>query len=287
MRFSWVLAVMAASCSGGRAIDTVTLSPVVSALPSVTAEEPPPTTVSRCPKGFVAIPGGTFTMGSPDGEGDADEHPEHKVTVNEFCMQRLEVTVAEYETCIDAGVCTATGIDNACNVHKAAQRQTHPINCVDWYQAMAYCNYVGGRLPSEMEWEYAARGTDGRKYAWGNSPPGPTRLNACGDECTAYAQREYSETKPSMYSGNDGFEETAPVGSYPAGASPFGLLDIAGNVYEWTVSPYCSYPDHNCTSEYRMYRGGGWYTDKTAAAATRNGNKTSERSVVVGIRCAK
>ena len=90
-----------------------------------------------------------------------------------------------------------------------------------------------------------------------------------------------------MYPGHDGFEETAPVGHYPRGASPFGVLDIAGNVYEWTSSGYCTYPQHNCVSQYRMYRGGGWYTEKTAAAATRNGDLPTVHKVTVGVRCVR
>ncbi len=243
---------------------------------------------NTCPAGFVRVPSGTFMMGSPDTEGDADEHPRHSLTLPGFCIQRLEVTTLEYEACINAGMCTASGTDAMCNSQQVGLRSNHPINCVDWNQAMTYCNYIGARLPSEMEWEYAARGSDGRKYPWGNTAPTPRRLNACGDECVAYAKREHpTDNKTAMFAGSDGFEETAPVGSFPAGASPFGALDMAGNVYEWTSSPYCMYPQHTCQSQYRMYRGGGWYTEKTAAAATRNGNVITERSVVVGIRCAK
>ncbi len=244
-------------------------------------------TSTGCPAGFLRIPSGTFMMGSPDTEGDADEHPRHTLTVTGFCMQRLEVTAVDYQACINAGMCTATNTDAMCNTQRLSTHANHPVNCVDWNQAMTYCNYIGARLPSEVEWEYAARGSDGRKYPWGNTAPTPRRLNACGDECVAYAQRVHNETKTAMYAGSDGFEETSPVGTYPAGASPFGVLDMAGNVYEWTSSPYCMYPQHTCASQYRMYRGGGWYTDKTDAIATRNGNLITDRSVVVGIRCAK
>jgi len=245
-----------------------------------------PNATNICPTGFTYIPSGSFNIGSPDTEGDADEHPRHMVSVSGFCMQRLEVTAVEYQACINASFCTASGTDAMCNTTRLATHGNHPVNCVDWTQAMTYCNYINGRLPTELEWEYAARGSDGRKYPWGNTAPTPRRLNACGDECVDYAKRVHNETKNAMYAGSDGYEETAPVGSFPAGASPFGLLDMAGNVYEWTSSPYCMYPQHTCSSQYRMYRGGGWYTDKTAAVATRNGNLITERSVVVGIRCA-
>jgi formylglycine-generating enzyme required for sulfatase activity len=242
---------------------------------------------SSCPPGFVRVPSGTFMMGSPMSDGDADEHPQHALTLPGFCMQRLEVTVAEYEACINAGNCTPTGTESQCN-SQHVNRANHPINCVDWNQAMTYCNYIGARLPTEPEWEYAARGSDGRKYPWGNQPPNAHLLNACGDECVSYAASlPTPEVKHAMYAGSDGYPETSPVGSYPRGASPFGVLDIAGNVYEWTSSPYCTYPQHQCPSQYRMYRGAGWYTEKTAAVATRNGNLITDRSVVVGIRCAK
>jgi formylglycine-generating enzyme required for sulfatase activity len=240
----------------------------------------------HCPAGFLYVPSGTFTMGSPPGEGDPDEHPAHTLTLPGFCMERLEVTVADYQRCVAAGACTASGTEQSCNA-SVPGRARHPINCVDWNQATAYCRFAGARLPSEEEWEYAARGSDGRKYPWGNKPPNRHLLDACDEECVRYAAGVHHETKVAMYPGSDGYAETAPVGSYPYGASPFGILDMAGNVYEWTSSPYCNYPRHACASRYRVYRGGGWYTEKTAAVATRNGNLTTDRSVVVGIRCAK
>ena len=241
-----------------------------------------------CPPGFVRVPSGTFTMGSPPTEGDADEHPAHTLTLPGFCMQRLEVTVAEYEACIAAGACTPTGTDTQCNMQPQNRptRSNHPINCVDFSQASTYCSYIGARLPTEPEWEYAARGTDGRKYPWGNAAPSPQLLNACGDECVTYASG-IGETKTALFSGSDGYTETSPVGSYPRGASPFGVLDMAGNVYEWTSSPYCTYPTHNCQSNYRMYRGGGWYSSGGVTVTTRNGNNANDARVVVGIRCAK
>ena len=239
-----------------------------------------------CSSGFLRVPSGTFTMGSPAGEGDPDEHPAHTLTLPGFCMQRTEVTVADYQSCVASGACTAAGTGTECNAGVAG-RGRHPINCVDWNQATAYCAHIGARLPTEPEWEYAARGPDARKYPWGNHAPNGHFLNACDTECVSYALRVHHEVKHAMFPGSDGYETTAPVGSYPFGASPYGLLDMAGNVYEWTSSPYCPYPSHSCTSPYRMYRGGAWYTEKTASVATRNGNLPTDRTVVVGFRCAK
>ena len=146
-------------------------------------------------------------MGSPPTEGDADEHPAHTLTLPGFCMQRLEVTVADYQTCLNAGVCTPTGTDAQCNLNQSG-RGTHPVNCVDFTQATSYCAFIGARLPTEPEWEYAARGIDGRKYPWGNAPPSPRLLNACGDECAAYAAAlPTPETKHPMYTGSDGWAE--------------------------------------------------------------------------------
>jgi len=257
-------------------------------IPTVTRPITTTTTTATpavCPAGYVRVPGGTFLMGAPAGTGDTDEHPQHSVTVGTFCMERLEVTVTQYQACVTAGMCAAVKSDTGCNSNKS-DRSNHPVNCISYPMALSYCNWQNARLPSEPEWEYAARGTDGRRYAWGNAAPNPQLMNGCGDECVAYAAR-LSETKTALFPGNDGFEETAPVGSYPRGASPFGIMDMTGNVYEWTASPYCTYPAHECTSNYRMYRGGGWYSSNGVTAMTRNGNNATETSVVVGIRCAK
>lgn len=177
-------------------------------------------------------------------------------TMAPFCMARAEVTVAEYERCRDRGACNAVGRDgdlpearlspelrqraqqlygNQCNADQAG-RERHPINCVTYRQASNYCAAASGRLPTEAEWELAARGADNRPYPWGDAAPTSTRLNACGTECKAWytaAQLE-SVVDGVMYDGDDGFAGTAPVASYPAGASREGIYDLLGNVAEWT-----------------------------------------------------
>jgi formylglycine-generating enzyme required for sulfatase activity len=192
-----------------------------------------PAAALECPPDMVAVPAGTFRMGSPAGKGHDDEHPAQDVTLSAYCIDRREVTVKAYAVCVRAGKCAAaderatTGWGSFCNGTRA-DRQDHPIDCVDWNQASAYCAWAGRRLPSEAEWEYAARGTDGRTYPWGDERPSPKLLNACGRECVAVVKREMDLDWSPLYDGSDGWESTAPVGSFPAGASPFGALDHGG-----------------------------------------------------------
>src|SRR3954468_17721790 len=126
--------------------------------PRVTAEPP------RIALDMISIPEGTFAMGSVD--GDDDERPVHDEHVMAFMIGRTEVTVAEYRKCVAAGGCTSTPIKAYCN-ESITNHDNHPINCLTWNQANAFCLWAGARLPTEREWEYAARGTDGRRYPWG------------------------------------------------------------------------------------------------------------------------
>jgi len=168
----------------------------------------------NCDDTWCNIPGGTFQMGQ---EGFA--MPVHQVTLSAYRIQKYEVTAGEYGACVSVGDCTAADTTGGTCTYNATGKEDHPINCVDWHQAKAYCQWLGGDLPTEAQWEYAARGGDGRIYPWGNESPGEIRLN---------------------YNNNIG--KTTPVGSYPAGVSPFGLHDMAGNVMEWVADWYDSYP---------------------------------------------
>jgi formylglycine-generating enzyme required for sulfatase activity len=247
-------------------------------------------------------------MGSPDGTGDADEHPQHPVTLSAYCIDRTEVTVAAYAACAEAGACDAPShivlwsayapeetrrYSRWCN---QSDRPDHPINCVDWDQAAAYCAWRGKRLPTEAEWEYAARGADGRNYPWGNAAPSAPLLDLCGIECAAMARRDLLEEWKAMYAGDDGWESTAPVGRYPGGASPFGALDMAGNVWEWTAdwySPYTAAPSVDPrgapTGTSRVSRGAGWASrnPSKARAADRNWLDPKIRDCDLGFRCAR
>ena len=250
---------------------------------------------------MVVIPSGAFWMGSPDGEGDADERPQTRVTLSAYCLDRTEVTVGAYQACVSSGSCPPipTTVDWAgisdeqrtngnswCNGSRA-DRLTHPVNCVNWTMATTYCGWSGGRLPTEAEWEFAARGPEGRTFPWGESEPGPGLLNAAGGEST-FANK--------LYQGSDGFPGTAPVGSFPAGASVYGALDLAGNVLEWTSSRYGAYPGGSVTNpggpssgEVRVIRGGAFNADARAwvRGAFRDRDSASVRRSNVGFRCAR
>ncbi|HQP38685.1 MAG TPA: SUMF1/EgtB/PvdO family nonheme iron enzyme [Polyangiaceae bacterium] len=225
-------------------------------------------------------------MGSND--GGADEKPVHQVRVSTFEMDVTEVTVGAYRACVNAGRCGQPGTERNCNWAQSSGKENHPINCVDWNQATAYCGFVGKRLPTEEEWEYAARGSSGRKYPWGDEVPGPGLLNACGSECVSWAKANGLNWS-SMYPASDGWENTAPVGIYPRGDSPFGLHDMAGNVWEWTSSGYSADYSKNRANEGRVSRGGSWndLDPGFVRGAIRTGVAPSTRNNTLGFRCAR
>ncbi len=226
---------------------------------------------------WVRIAGGTFEMGSNDFDW---AQPVHSVTVPTFEMTRTEVTVEQYKACVDAGSCSAPDDGwESCN-WGYSDRGSHPINCVDWDQAQDFANWVGGRLPSEAEWEYAAR-SGGRdwKYPW-------------GDEA-ATCERAV------MYDGGDGCgrDSTWPVCSKPSGNTTHGLCDMAGNVWEWVQDWYHDSYDgaptdgsawETPTGSHRVDRGGSWYNFAGGVrAAHRFGRLPGDRNDYVGFRLAR
>lgn len=165
---------------------------------------------------LVLIPAGTLMIGTEPGDLP-NTQPVHAVTFAEFCIDRTEVTVTSYAECVNEGGCQEpeTVGFSGCN-WEVAGRDNHPVTCVDHARADTYCAWAHKRLPTEKEWEYAARGSEGRLYPWGNADPDQSLLNF----------------------GNV-VNETTPVGSYPNGATPdTNLLDMAGNVWEWTASEW-------------------------------------------------
>jgi formylglycine-generating enzyme required for sulfatase activity len=256
-----------------------------------------------CPGGMVVIGGATFPMGSAvEGETPSDETPPHGVTVPSFCLDVTEVTVAAYAACttcerprmtVEFEGLTPNGRTAWSPFCNGPEARDHPVNCVDWHQAQAYCANQGKRLPTEAEWELAARGPERRTYPWGNAPPSSKRLNACGLECSRMLtdRRDTVGKGPwfAMFDEDDSAPATAPVGRYPAGATPAGVMDLAGNVWEWTSSPYCPYGADDCGDSRRVLRGGGWDTveSQDVRAARRYPSTPTARGKSIGFRCAK
>ena len=176
---------------------------------------------------MALVSAGPFLMGCipdvpPHDAGmtcSAVDVPLHEVTLSQFEIDETEVTQSAYQSCVDAGACAAQedcGSDWLYGIDPTAN-PCHPMTCVDWAQAVGYCEWLGKRLPTEAEWEKSARGTDERRYPWGNEPPDCARVRFAG--CP---------------DGDELLEEFEPVGSHPSGASPYGVFDMVGNAQEWT-----------------------------------------------------
>jgi len=208
---------------------------------------------------WVRLPGGTFQMGS--NSGASDEKPVHTVTLSAFEIAATEVTVTQYRACVQAGACTAPDTGTYCNWGKS-DRDNHPVNCIDWHQATAYAKWVGGRLPTEAEWEYAARsGGRNQEYPWGHQSPtcNYAVFSSGGDGC--------------------GQDRTWPVCSKTAGNTSQGLCDMAGNVWEWVSDWKGTYPSGSVTNPTgpssgsgRVYRGGSWSGNARYVRAAFRGN---------------
>lgn len=244
---------------------------------------------------MVYIPAGNFTMGSDDGE--ADEGPVHEVYLDAFWMDQTEITNGMYTLCVASGSCEPpmkTGSYTRAGYHGNALFADYPVIYVDWNMASAYCEWAGARLPTEAEWEKAARGEDGRIYPWGND----------WDVAKLRRLNFADKSNPEMTSDinvDDGSRETAPVGSYSAGKSPYGILDLAGNVWEWVADWYdpLYYRDSPSTNPagptsptweitMRVLRGGAWVAanQNVFHTSNRNGLEPSRFSESIGFRCA-
>lgn len=215
---------------------------------------------AECPQGMVRVPGGLFWAGRETPGGNDDEHPRHQSRVHDFCLDRTEVTTAAYEACVAQGQCeSAKRATFTCN--SGRDRETHPINCVSWEQAHAYCKAQGARLPSELEWEYAARGgQEYRKYSFGDEHP---------EGRTCWKQAKSCE-----------------VATHAEGA--FGLHDMSGNVWEWTSTWYGPYPWPSQNGYAKVYKGGGWSRrfEKWMSLSLRNRQGPREFGSHLGFRCA-
>ena len=248
MRWCWMggLALVATGCGAGslpypgRDAGVVDV-PSVSDVGTVDAGivDAPPVDGGTCPPDMALIPAGSFSMGDTDTLSFGAQPP-HMVTLSAFCMDLTEVTVAAYRTCSATG-CTDPSVGHWLT-WGATDRENHPINGVAWNQSRAYSQALGRDLPTEAQWEYAARGTDGRIYPWGNAPP--------------VSQLCWNSTSPGG---------TCPVRAHPEDISPFGVFNMAGNVAEWTSDWYGDYtssdasdPTGPASGPSRVMRGGNW-----------------------------
>jgi len=222
----------------------------------------------------VAIPAGTFQMGSDTGA--ADEKPVHRVRGGAFLMDRFEVTNSRYAECVAAGVCVPPSLAGSKTRPKyfgEATYAAYPVIFVSWIEADTFCRFAGGRLPTEAEWERAARGTDKpRVFPWGDEAPTCDKANFSG--CVG---------------------DTDEVGKHPAGASPYGVQDMAGNVWEWTADWYgADYyggsesvdPRGPQTGTLKVMRGGCWVSGASSLRSTcRKPEVPSLWAPNVGFRC--
>lgn len=231
---------------------------------------------------MVLISAGTFKMGC--NEGVACEGPAHVVNLDGYYIDKFEVTNAQYYKCELAQQCEQP--KNTRNYDNPSFSD-HPVVFVDWNMAANFCEWRGARLPTEAEWEKTARGTDLYDYPWGNRFDG-NLLNFCDINCTrSGANRSY----------NDHHDETAPVGTYEGGKSPYGVYDMAGNIQEWVADwyskdYYANSPDKNPTGPgsgtYRVLRGGSWISDlDNVRTYVRAFLSPTAAYNYVGFRCAK
>ena len=273
---------------------------------------------------MVLVPAGEFVMGSNPGDIASllrrhpkangailkDEIPKHRIFLDAFYIDKYEVTNAHFQQFVQAtgyrtqaesggGGKIRTGAKTWADVPDATWRaprgqgssivglEAHPVVQVSWHDARAYCTWAGKRLPTEAEWEKAARGTDGRLYPWGNEFDG-SRANFCDSNCPF----EWKDTAV-----DDGSRSTTPVGNYEAGKSPYGAYDMAGNVWEWVADWYdATYyrrsparnPQGPTAGTQVGLRGGSWlYTAPDFRTTERAGVPSDRRNENIGLRCVQ
>lgn len=224
-----------------------------------------PTSAPSTKENMVYIPGGEFIMGSD--VGNNDEKPQMAVYLDGFNIDIYPVTNAQYKEFVDA---TGHRLPRSWKTGTYPEGKAQsPVVWVSWDDAQVYCQWAGKRLPTEAEWEKAARGSDGRKWPWGN---------------------DFDSSKANTAA--SGIGDTTPVGQYPAGASPFGVLDMAGNVWEWTADWYQAYPGNvsqvdRFGEKYKVFRGGSWFDDASfVRTSARNNAAPTFMFSTIGFRCA-
>jgi serine/threonine-protein kinase len=223
--------------------------------------------------GMLRLPGGRFVMGSANPRAPVNERPARPVTVAPFWIDRTEVTVAAYAACVETGACVRPARASASCTYDAGDGEL-PVSCVHWRDADAYCRSAGKRLPNEREWEFAARGTFAMSFPWGGGAACTTAVTLVNDQ-----------------SGKSCAQRPAKVGAHPAGASVFGVMDLSGNVEEWTADWYVESlgpgPAPRAGAAH-VLRGGGWLSAPSMSRTTsRNWGSALEAGPNVGFRCAK
>jgi sulfatase modifying factor 1 len=215
-----------------------------------------------CPERMALVPGGEAWIGAePEERFSSDESPRYRTRLGSYCLDRTEVTAAAYSACVEGKRCTPAVVNSPNCTGSNPERFDHPINCVDFDQAEAFCKARGARLPTELEWEYAARGGSAAlRYPWGNEPP---------DGRTCWKE-----------------PHTCKVGRFPADS--FGIFDLSGNVWEWTSTYYGPYPWPPPESPSRVYRGGSWSRrfEKWMHTRLRNRAAPWRTGSHLGFRCA-
>jgi sulfatase modifying factor 1 len=235
---------------------------------------------------WVLVPAGEFEMGAEGPPAGPDEAPKHRVLLDAFSIGKYEITNRQYRLFVKAtGHRPPTNEDPKYNLWRGDTLlegvEELPVVNVDWNDAIAYCKWAGGRLPTEAEWEKAARGTDGRTYPWGNEPVTGNRSNFSIENITFW----------------DGPATLAKKDQYDYGKSPYGAYEMAGNVWEWVQDWYdegyyknspAKNPNGPASGTARVIRGGGWNSNpETVRSANRSKHNPTETRIYIGIRCAK
>lgn len=224
---------------------------------------------------LLYVPAGEFKMGSKTGH--SDYRWVHQVYLDEYWIDETEVTNGMYANCVADGAClgpTNTNSFTRSSYYDNSEFENYPALFMDWSMAKAYCEWAGRRLPTEAEWEKAARGTDGRTYPWGEAAPSASLLNFRKNE-----------------------RDTTEVGAYPAGRSVYGAYDMSGNVWEWVNDWYDAIyyqasplenPQGPTSGEYRVLRGGSWSSnyDEFVSSTFRNWVAPKVATINFGFRCA-
>jgi formylglycine-generating enzyme required for sulfatase activity len=236
---------------------------------------------------MVKVPAGTFKMGSEDSDAYKDEKPVHDVYLDDYYMDKYEVTNRQYKQFCDATSRSYPSDPDFTGMPRYfTDYPDYPVVNVSWEDASAYASWAGKRLPTEAEWEKAARGTDGRKYPWGNEAP----------DAGGFYRANWGEGSDRNVWKRDGYEYTAPIGSYDRGKSPYACYDMAGNVWEWCQDWYDgnyysrssgNNPTGPSSGSSRVLRGGSWGNSAgLIRCAGRNRDDPGNRYRRYGFRCA-